>query len=107
MRFVLTATGLVIAALTFAAPAAASPSPVPAETTADSPAPAPVPSQRSRAAASPAPVPAESQVRRPVPDGAPQTGGGPSGDALVPVGGALLVAGAATGLIALRRRTSA
>lgn len=92
MRFTLAAIGLAVATLSFAAPAAAAPSPAPAE--------------QARTAASPAPVPVPSRgVSRPVPDGAPETGGGlPVG---VPLGGALLVAGAATGLVAVRRRSAA
>ncbi|WP_051760641.1 LPXTG cell wall anchor domain-containing protein [Herbidospora cretacea] len=97
MRFTLAAIGLVAATLTFAAPAAAAPSPVPSEA-----APAPVPSARQRAA-TPAPVP--DRGSRPVPDGAPQTGGGVP--AALPLGGVLLVAGAATGFVALRRRSAA
>nr|WP_062341701.1 hypothetical protein [Herbidospora sakaeratensis] len=103
MRFTLAAIGLVAATLTFAAPAAAAPSPAPAPAE-QAGEPTPVPSERSRAAASPAPVP-QRGVSRPVPDGAPQTGGGVP--AALPLGGVLLVAGAATGLVALRRRSAA
>ncbi|GAB1819724.1 hypothetical protein [Herbidospora sp. RD11066] len=104
MRFTLAATGLaIVATLAFAAPAAASPSPVPEQTRASAE-PAPVPSERSRADASPAPVPRRGDSR-PVPDGAPETGGGMP--VALPLGGVLLVAGAATGLIALRRRSAA
>ncbi|MER5626252.1 hypothetical protein ABT061_34970 [Streptosporangium sp. NPDC002544] len=87
MRFArnaLAAAGLAIALLHVAAPAAA--------------------------AATPSPVPSPAQLRPAeqepplVPEGAPETGGGLSGSVLVPVGGVLLVAGAGTGLLALRRR---
>ncbi|TKK85979.1 LPXTG cell wall anchor domain-containing protein [Herbidospora galbida] len=44
-------------------------------------------------------------IGRRVPDGAPQTGGGVP--AALPLGGVLLVAGAATGFVALRRRSAA
>ncbi|WP_062347119.1 hypothetical protein [Herbidospora yilanensis] len=103
MRFTLAAIGLVAATLTFAAPAAAAPSPEPAPAE-QAGAPSPVPSVRSRAA-TPAPVPRERGDSRPVPDGAPQTGGGVP--AALPLGGVLLVAGAATGFVALRRRGAA
>ncbi|WP_212735474.1 LPXTG cell wall anchor domain-containing protein, partial [Herbidospora galbida] len=59
---------------------------------------------RARDGATPAPVPQRGIGRR-VPDGAPQTGGGVP--AALPLGGVLLVAGAATGFVALRRRSAA
>jgi hypothetical protein len=93
MRFVrhaLAAVGLTVAMLHGTGPALANatPTPVPAEV---------VPTAK--------PAPNDPAEPRPVPKGAPETGGGPGGSALVPVaGGILLAAGAGTGLLALRRR---
>ncbi|WP_405142827.1 hypothetical protein OG589_36080 [Sphaerisporangium sp. NBC_01403] len=89
-RTALTAAAFSVAMLTAAGPAMADDSP---QAT-----PKPVPSER---AASPTPVPS-----REIPRGAPETGGGPGANPLLPLGGALLAAGAGTGVLVLRRRAS-
>ncbi|MEU8269371.1 hypothetical protein AB0B89_19705 [Sphaerisporangium sp. NPDC049002] len=120
-RTALMAAALGVAMLTVAGPAMAddrphaTPSPVPSKQAAR---PSPVP---SRQAARPSAVPSR-QVTRPsavpvagsrtedprqvveIPRGAPETGGGPGANPLLPLGGALLAAGAGTGVLVLRRR---
>jgi hypothetical protein len=90
VRTTLTAIALGVAVLTTAGPAVAD------ET------PKPVPAQSE-----PSAVPTEAApVSRPVevPEGAPETGGGPGGGVPLPLGGALLAAGAGLGVLVLRRR---
>lgn len=98
MRFarnVLAAAGLAVAVLNVTGPALASTSPTPVPTPAET-------------ADAQAPADPSETGPRPVPEGAPEAGDGRSGgDALLPVGGILLVAGAGTGLLALRRRKHA
>jgi hypothetical protein len=98
MRFArnaLAAAGLAVAVLNVTGPALAS----------TSPSPVPVPAETAEAQT---PADPSETGSRPVPEGAPETGGGTSGgDALLPAGGILLVAGAGTGLLALRRRKHA
>ncbi|RBQ17824.1 hypothetical protein DP939_23480 [Spongiactinospora rosea] len=88
-RNVLAVAGLATALLTVGGPALAS---------AATPSPAP-PSEQA---------PSDDKPRetepRPLPEGAPETGGGPGANLLAPAGGVLLVAGAGTGLLVLRRR---
>ncbi|MEU8380246.1 hypothetical protein [Streptosporangium sp. NPDC048865] len=99
-RSALAAAGLTVAMLNVAGPALADTEP--------SPAPAPPsrsePAQRSTSEPAPAEADPSRAEPRPVPEGAPETGGGPGGNTLVPAGGILLLAGAGTGLLALRRR---
>ncbi|WP_440101216.1 hypothetical protein [Streptosporangium sp. H16] len=119
-RSALAVAGLAIAMLNVTGPALADtkPSPVPAPRSSSAPAEAPEAAQEAAPAEAPAQAQAPAQADpareepRPVPEGAPETGGGPGGSALVPaglvpVGGALLLAGAGTGLLALRRRKHA
>ncbi|GAA3411680.1 hypothetical protein [Streptosporangium vulgare] len=123
-RSALAAAGLAVAMLNVTGPALADtkPSPVPATRSSsapsEAPAETPVPAPATRSGSEPAPAEAPAQADptraepRPVPEGAPETGGGPVGSALVPaglvpVGGVLLLAGAGTGLLALRRRKHA
>ncbi|WP_440069714.1 hypothetical protein [Streptosporangium sp. OZ121] len=117
-RSALAVAGLAVAMLNVTGPALADtkPSPVPAPRSSSAPAEAPEAAQEAAPAEAPAQAPAQAdparEEPRPVPEGAPETGGGPGGSALVPaglvpVGGALLLAGAGTGLLALRRRKHA
>jgi hypothetical protein len=107
MRFIrtaLTVTALGVAMLTMAGPAMADdtkPAAAPRQVSATAkPSPVPAPAQSSR----PAPVPAEARPAQDIPRGAPETGGGPGGSPLVPLGGALLATGAGMGVLVLRRR---
>jgi hypothetical protein len=109
MRFIrtaLTVTALGVAMLTMAGPAMADdtkPAAAPRQVSATAkPSPVPAPAQSSRPA--PAPVPAEARPAQDIPRGAPETGGGPGGSPLVPLGGALLATGAGMGVLVLRRR---
>lgn len=109
MRFIrtaLTVTALGVAMLTMAGPAMADdtkPAAAPRQASATAkPSPVPVPAQSSRPA--PAPAPAEAGQTQDIPRGAPETGGGPGGSPLVPLGGALLATGAGMGVLVLRRR---
>ncbi|WP_371780551.1 hypothetical protein [Streptosporangium subroseum] len=111
MRFIrtaLTVTALGVAMLTMAGPAMADdtkPAAAPRQVSATAkPSPVPAPAQSSRPA--PAPVPAEAgpAPAQDIPRGAPETGGGPGGSPLVPLGGALLATGAGMGVLVMRRR---
>ncbi|MEV7968667.1 hypothetical protein AB0O34_22175 [Sphaerisporangium sp. NPDC088356] len=69
--------------------------------------PKPVPSQQAaRPSAAPVKDTDTPRPARDVPRGAPETGGGPGANPLVPFGGALLAAGAGMGALVLRRRAS-
>ncbi|WP_424536926.1 hypothetical protein ACOZ38_45185 [Sphaerisporangium viridialbum] len=116
-RTALAAAAFSVATLTAAGPAMAgdtpqaTPKPAPTQQAArPSAAPKPTPTQQA-ARPSAAPVPAGTRTENPrqvrdVPRGAPETGGGPGTSPLLPLGGALLAAGAGTGVLVLRRRAS-